>query len=247
MRLAWLLFACSLTGDTSNGASRSTGSSSPPTGTTTAPVAPPTAPATERMRASWVYVTWTGAGAPRTPRTREEARQIATAAHNDLIHGADLPAIAKRLSDDPTGRHGGALGMFAPGTYTLPVEAAIAALAENAVSPVTDLGDGFAIFRREVPDEVRVSWALWGFQGANHSRAGRTEQAALALATDAATAARRGDALPPADQASDAGGDLIGRQQWPPDLDRAIFLLQPGAVSDPVRTPEGWMVLQRAR
>lgn len=247
MRLAWLLFACSLTGETSNGASRSPGSSPPSTGTATAPAIPPTAPATERMRASWIYVTWTGAGTPRTPRTREEARQIATAAHNDLLHGADLPALAKRLSDDPTGRHGGALGMFAPGTYTQPVEAAIAALAENAVSPVTDLGDGYAIFRRDVPDEVRVTWALWGYQGAHHSHASRSEQAALALATDAASALRSGGSLPTADQMSATGGDLIGRQQWPPDLDRAIFLLQPGAVSDPLLTPQGWMVLQRPR
>lgn len=247
MRLAWLLFACSLTGETSNGASRSPAPGAPLTTPATAAATPPAAPATERMRASWIFVTWSGAGTPRTPRSREEARQIATAAHNDLIHGADLPALAKRLSDDPTGRHGGALGMFAPGTYTQPAEATIAALAENAVSPVTDLGDGYAIFRREVPDEVRVTWALWEFQGANRSHASRSEQAALTLATDAASALRDGGSLPNADQRSAAGGDLIGRQQWPPDLDRAIFLLQPGAVSDPVRTPEGWMVLQRAR
>jgi len=198
------------------------------------------------VRASWIFVTWTGAGSPRAPRTRDEALQIATAAHNDLVHGADLPTLAKRLSDDPTGRHGGALGMFAPGTYAPPVEAAIAAIAEGAISPVTELADGFAIFRREVPDEVRVTWALWEFEGANRSRATRSQQAALTLANEAVTALRGAKAPPTSDQGSGPQGDLIGRLQWPPDLDRALFLLQPGTVSEPMLTPEGWMVLQRA-
>jgi peptidyl-prolyl cis-trans isomerase D len=44
----------------------------------------------------------------------------------------------------------------------------------------------------------------------------------------------------------EAGGDLgvVERGLYPAPLEQAVFALQPGQISEPVRTPDGWAVLQ---
>lgn len=206
-------------------------------------------PASGRFRASWILLRWTGSapGPTQPQRTEADAAALALSVRNDLMHGADLASLARRLSDDPTGRHGGGLGTFEAGTYDPLVEAAVASVPAGAVARPVRLPEGWAVVKREPLDEAWVRWWTWSFAGARSATSRRSESSARDAAAAAAATLRDRGEVDGADAEGPDGGERLGRLQWSPDLDAAVFALAPGQVSDPIRTPDGWMVVARDR
>ena len=207
------------------------------------PTAAPVPPTSGRFAASWLLVAWAGAEGSSATRTEAEARALASSLHNDAAHGADFAALARRSSDHPSGRRGGWLGAVEAGTLDPAIEAAIASVQPGQVGPVVRLPTGYAVVRRDPLDELHVAWAEWTWKGARGARATRSHTDARQLAADAADAWRAGE--PPAGADVWTPEEVLGRLQWPVDLDARVARLRPGEISEPLETPWGVLVVRR--
>lgn len=109
--------------------------------------------AVETATASHILISYAGArrASPETKRTKEQAQklaeQIAKKAH---ARGADFAALAKRYTEDPSGKtNGGKLGTFQRGRMVAEFDQATFALAPGETSGVIETAFGFHIIYRE--------------------------------------------------------------------------------------------------
>ncbi len=198
---------------------------------------------------------------PRPTRTEPEAlgmaRAIAAEARKDP---ARFPAIARERSEDPLAPEGGDLGTWNQGDRP-DLDAPVAALAMGAVSDPIPSERGFLVFRRDPPvPEARVAARRLVIAWAGAIRApaavARTREEALAHAGALAARAHQDptafEALVRAESDGwdrDRGGYLgawiLGGGRFPPAVDRAVAALADGAISPPVETRSGYVLLQR--
>jgi parvulin-like peptidyl-prolyl isomerase len=115
--------------------------------------APAVAEVKEQVTASHILIAYAGARAASdaTKRTKEQAQKLAEeVAAKAHARGADFAALAKRYTEDPSGKtNGGKLGSFERGRLVKPFEDAVFALPPGQVSGVVETAFGFHIIHRE--------------------------------------------------------------------------------------------------
>lgn len=188
--------------------------------------------------------------------TAEEA----AAAQRRLAQGEDFAAVAAELSTDPgSGQRGGDLGWFGKGRMVPPFEeAAFAAEVGRVVGPVqTDFGYHLIEVLEKRPagqrsfEEVREAVRL---RLAAERAAAAAEEKAKRIAADLKAAG--GNAPQKMAELSGQPGVELGSTEpferqgamaplgAAPALNAAAFGLDKGGVTDPIRTPRGWVVLR---
>ncbi len=97
-----------------------------------------------------------------TPAVKEAKRRVAQGYLDQVRHGADFAALARRVSDDRGSKeNGGSLGLFARGSMVKPFEDAAFALQPGEISPtLVETAFGFHILWRPRLDQVRDSFAM---------------------------------------------------------------------------------------
>jgi peptidyl-prolyl cis-trans isomerase SurA len=237
--------------------------SQPPVATSTpipldppVPAAPPVDPPTDdRYAASQILVAWKGAVAAPATVTRDEAaaKTLADDVHARLVAGEDFATVAAANSDAPSGRRGGSIGVFLPGTMIPDVETAIAAVNIGQLTPVIRTPFGFVVLRRDAVVEARAAHVLAAFVGAERSQSPRTRDVALARITDALRRIDAGEDFGAVarelsdDPTAIAGGEIgiVAPGQMVPAFETALFALKPGQHSGVVETPYGFHVILR--
>ena len=209
------------------------------------------APKPGRYALRELRVSWAGAvgASPAVTRTEPEARMLARQLAQRLLDGSSFAELVASQSDAPTRTRGGWLGAFELGTYDASVEAAVASVDVGAVAPLVRTTAGYHLLQRVPVDEVVVVYALYAWRGARGANVSRDKAAADFVAGEAVAGLRGGaklDALKP-DRASPPDGVRVGRDQWSPAVEAAAFALKVGAVSDPIETPAGYLVVKRLR
>ena len=239
-----------------------------------APVAPPApapapAPAAPKeWAARHILVAWKGAQRAAATRTKEEARtiadQVAAAAKQP---GADFAALSHQYSDDKVSDgSGGFLGFFVRGTMTPAFQSAVEALAEGQVSGVVETPFGYHVIQRlsradadalQKASRAAVVAAVFPWKGAQGAGPNVTRPKDLARddAERAAGFLRNGGtfpAIPPelgaVPQRPGWSAQVLVRGMVVPAykaIGDAAFGTAVGAVSAPVETPSGYMVLRR--
>lgn len=263
MQTLLLLFALACDSEPAPAAAPAPAAPEPAAPAASAPAAHPDAPrvptsSTTRMAASHVLIAYAQAmqAAPSVTRTRDEARALAEKVREEAIApGADFAALAKKQSDDPTGRRGGSLGAFDTGKMVQEFEDAVRAIGAGEITPVVETPFGFHVIRRDLVLEVHCAQLMVGFATAERPIPGVTRskedararieaaQKEIDSGTDWATVVSRyGDG-----NLTHDGGDLgwFGRRQLMPALDDAAFNLDVGARSDIVESPAGFHLLKR--
>jgi parvulin-like peptidyl-prolyl isomerase len=226
-------------------------------------------PPAKEFAARHVLVAWKGAGRSGATRTKEEARARAEEALAELRKpGADFADVSNRYSDDAAAKtQGGFLGIFERGTMVPVFQSAVESLPEGGISGVVESDFGFHLIQRLTLREALdiesrgfagAEVAVFPWQGLPGPRGAppvsKTKEQALSDAKAAVEALRKGagfDALPPTLGAVPLQpgwrmpfqrGRL--RPEFAP-LERAVFGLETGKVSDPVESPIGWLVTRR--
>lgn len=119
---------------------------------TPAPTPPPSAGGgdTESIGARHILVQYQGSlrAQPTVTRSEEEARARATEVARRAKAGEDFAALAREMSDGPTGPAGGDLGTFPRGRMHPAFEQAAFALGVDEVSEVVQTPFGFHVIKR---------------------------------------------------------------------------------------------------
>ena len=193
-------------------------------------------------------------------RTAEQAEQQLAAARKRIENGADFAAVAREISEDPSNKdQGGDLGFFSRGRMIKAFEdAAFAAQPGQLVGPLrTDFGVHL-IRLDERRSGGQQPFAEVKSLIENRLRAERAQTVAEAKAKDlraqlaeATPDAAKLQALAAANAASVTleTSPPFGRDQLVPGIGRgadfaeAVFALETGKVSQPLRVPRGWAVV----
>jgi peptidyl-prolyl cis-trans isomerase SurA len=212
-------------------------------------------PTEARYAASQVLVAWNGAvnAPPSVQRSEDEARAVAETARARILAGEDFAAVARALSDSPTGKRGGSLGTYNTGTLVPEVESAVAGLEIGGVSEPVRSPFGWHVLRRDAIVERRASHVLVAFQGAERSQVFRSRDEARARIDDALRRIEAGEDFATVaremsdDPSASLGGDIgrVARGQMVPAFEDALFALESGAHSGVVETPYGYHVVLR--
>jgi len=105
----------------------------------------------ESMTASHILFAYSGAVSAGTDvtRTKEDALQLSKDVKKQLDDGSDFAALARELSNGPSGEQGGTLGDFGRGDMVPAFEQAAFALPEGAVSEPTETPFGYHLIRSD--------------------------------------------------------------------------------------------------
>jgi len=105
----------------------------------------------EQMAASHILIAYKGATAvsESVTRSKEEALALAQDLKKQLDQGADFAALAKKYSDDGSGKSGGSLGTFVRGAMVAPFEQAAFALPQGGISEPAESQFGYHIIRAD--------------------------------------------------------------------------------------------------
>jgi peptidyl-prolyl cis-trans isomerase NIMA-interacting 1 len=229
------------------------------------PPTQPERPVPELIEVRVLVVTYAGAvGAPAgLTRTKQDAEARARMLSRMARSGDKLAELVRKYSD----RQGAAedLGLFRlrpsqPGAFGQAVANAAIALEAAEISDPVDAAEGYFVIERRPdpptgPVRVGAKHILISFAGAEHAIAGvtRSETEARALADDVAKRAKAGEDWNALAQNTDepgskeTGGDLgkFGRGQMVKSFEAAAFALAIGQISDVVKSPFGFHVIQR--
>lgn len=211
-----------------------------------APTPPPELPdPTEpRLAATHLVVAWDGAElSPRSGRSRDDAMTLATELHHRATPET-LEALAREASDEPTGRRGGRLGVWATGLMDRQFERCVAATEVGAIGAVCETPFGFHVLRRDPVIEADGSLLVARF-APDDEAASEAARARLEAALDRV---RREDPGPVAAELELELERLgtVGPGQLLPSVETALFALDPGAASPPIATPGAWVAVVRA-
>jgi hypothetical protein len=128
---------------------------------------------------------------------------------------------------------------------------AAATLLDELLARPRDAGARAAPLPLDAPESVRFGVILVTYRGAQGAPPdARSRDEARELAADLARDARGGvrqfrAAARRGDRGSTANAGRIGRGVLEPDVERALFLLAPGEVGEPIDTPRGFWVARR--
>ncbi|MDD5041435.1 MAG: protein translocase subunit SecD [Candidatus Peribacteraceae bacterium] len=108
-------------------------------------------PGQEQMAASHILIAFKGAAAvgESVTRTKEEALTLAKDIKSQLDNGADFATLAKKYSDDGSGKSGGSLGTFVRGAMVAPFEQAAFALPQGGLSDPVETQFGYHVIRAD--------------------------------------------------------------------------------------------------
>jgi peptidyl-prolyl cis-trans isomerase SurA len=230
-----------------------------------APPAPQQKPVPELIEVRILVVAYGGAvGAPAgMNRSKQDAEARARMIARMARSGDKLAELVRRYSDRPGASED--LGLFRlrpaqPGAFGDAVAKAAVALEISQISEPVDAPEGYFVIERRAdpptgPVRVGAKHILISFAGAEHAIEGvtRTEAEARALAEDIDRRAKAGEDWMELAKNTDepgskeTGGDLgkFGRGQMVKSFEVAAFGLQVGQVSDVVKSPFGFHVIQR--
>lgn len=215
----------------------------------------------ERVAVRHVLVAWKGAASapPNVTRSKREAFQKARSLREEVLGGTSLETVAVKESDDLGSRGlGGMAGAAERGVWVAEFESVAFRMPVGAISGIVESPFGYHLLERLPLEEVRVRHILVTFQGArgvspDSAAAQRSpeEAAERVAAIQAALAAGQ-----PFDEVarrwSDGGTGLRGedlgafvRGEMSPSFDAAVFSLEPGQWTEPLRTDWGYHLLQR--
>lgn len=215
-----------------------------------------TPPPPKTLNAAHILIAYKGAMRSEATRTKAEALALATkVAKEAQSPGADFAALAKKHSDGPSSVKGGDLGNFPPGQMVPAFSQATMKLKVGAVSGPVESDFGYHIILRKKPlEDLNAAHILIAHAGATRSKATRTEEEALKLATEVAklAAAEGADFADLAKKHSDGpsktkGGDLgvFPPGRMIPEFSAATQKLKIGQVSGPVKTAFGYHIILR--
>lgn len=189
-----------------------------------------------------------------------EARATAEALRTKLVEGADFATLAREHSDDPSAAEGGDLGTMWSGRFGPAYDEAIAALGVGEISPVIEGRSGFHIAQ---VTGMRKG-AVYAGRAIRVDAAPATPDAppedvrfaaaeTRAKAIRARLAAGEGFATVAAEASDDpttqaAGGDLgrFAPGRLGESVDAVLEVLPIGEISAPVRTSQGFVIVQLA-
>jgi len=231
----------------------------------TPPPTKPERPVPELIEVRVLVVTYTGAvGAPAgLTRTKQDAEGRARMLARMARSGDKLAELVRKYSDRPGAAED--LGLFRlrpaqPGAFGAAVANAAIALDPTEISDPVDAAEGYFVIERRPdpptgPARVGAKHILISFVGAEHAISGvtRSEAEARALAEDIDKRAKAGEDWSALAQYTDepgskeTGGDLgkFGRGQMVKSFEAAAFGLAIGQISDVVKSPFGFHVIQR--
>jgi peptidyl-prolyl cis-trans isomerase SurA len=192
-----------------------------------------------------------------TPERIEAARAKAEKARADALANADFGRVAAGYSDAPDALQGGLIGWRTPDRLPDLFAAAVAKMKPGAVSEVLRSSAGFHVLklidRRGatatgapiVQTRVRHILIRTGEQmseGEARRRLAGLRERLVSGAADFAQLARANSD----DGSAARGGDLdwIYPGDTVPEFERAFQALKPGEISEPVRTPFGYHLIQ---
>lgn len=190
-----------------------------------------------------------------SPEQIEAQRARAEKAHAELESGADFREVAAAISDAPDALKGGLLGWRAENRLPTLFVQALRKMRVGALSAVLRSPNGFHILRLndkrgvQTPVIVQQTHArhiliktneLVSESDARARLAGLKER--LEHGADFAALARANSE----DASSAKGGDLgwLSPGDTVPEFERAMNALKPKEISDPVKTPFGWHLIQ---
>ncbi len=123
----------------------------------------------EQMTASHILIQYKGADRAdaTVTRTKEQARTLIDDVKRQLDAGANFATLAKKVSDGPSKKQAGALGIITRGMMVAPFESAAFTLKQGEISSVVETGFGFHIIRADKAPALsptHVSFALLTFK-----------------------------------------------------------------------------------
>ncbi len=258
--LTSLAFALAACGDDSAPAPGPASTQAPSAPAEAPEPAPPPADPNEAC-AEVLVVAWAGAAhaSDAITRDRDAARARAEALHaRAAAAGADFAALARAESDAASsGPRGGLIGTYARDEWPdahVPIRDAVFALSVGAISGVLEAPYGFVVARRCAVEKIHTRHILVRFRGARNAGDDitRSEDEARARAAELRARAVAGDFEAVAREASEdasaaRGGDVgtVGRGRLAPEYEAAAFALEPGGISEPIRTELGYHVIER--
>lgn len=102
----------------------------------------------ESILASHILLMYRGSARSTATRTKQEAAEQIASLKKELEAGADFEALARKHSDCSSARHGGDLGLFAPGQMVPAFDQAAFALEIDQLSDVVETEFGFHLILR---------------------------------------------------------------------------------------------------
>jgi peptidyl-prolyl cis-trans isomerase D len=185
----------------------------------------------------------------------DQARARADAALARIRGGADFAQVAKDVSEDPaTASRGGDLGLIGAGELVPDVDKLIQTLKPGEVGGPIRSPFGYHVVKvferlpgsrkelKEVASTLRATLTAEGQLRAHRDRAQDAQRALLVAPDFAAEAKKLGLTV------REAGplrrGDPIEGVGQVAELGDAIFALPPDGVSNPVRVPEGYVIVR---
>jgi peptidyl-prolyl cis-trans isomerase NIMA-interacting 1 len=225
----------------------------------------PAKPVPELIEVRILVVSYDGAaGAPAgVARTKQDAEARARMIARMARSGDKLAELVRKYSDRPGASED--LGLFRlrpsqPGAFGEAVAKAAVALDYTQISEPIDAPEGYFVIERRPdpptgPARVGAKHILISFAGAEHAIAGvtRTEAEARALAEAIDRRAKAGEDWMELAKNTDepgskeTGGDLgkFGRGQMVKSFEVVAFALAVGQISDVVKSPFGFHIIQR--
>ena len=193
-----------------------------------------------------------------SPERIEAARAKAEKARAEALAGADFAKLAASYSDGPDALKGGELGWRSEDRLPELFTAALSAMQPNGISEVLRSPAGFHVLkllgRRDAPGAagapvkqthvrhilIRTSEAV-SQADARRKLEGLRERIVRGGADFAELARVHSE-----DSSAARGGDLgwVYPGDTVPDFERAMDALKPGQISEPVKTPFGWHLIQ---
>lgn len=194
-------------------------------------------------------------------KAEADALAKAFAARKRIEDGEDFAEVAKEVSEDPgSAPNGGELGWFGRGQMVPEFEDAAFSLAVGEISQPVKTDFGFHIIqveeKNEETEQIRARHILIRIDTTPSDEAkAKAEEEALKKIEEAKARIEAGENFADVAKeisddpvAAEKGGDLgwLEREnnQFPSELIDAAFSLEPGQLSDPIKTDVGYYLIQ---
>ena len=212
----------------------------------------------DEIACSHILVKYEGsAGSTGVTRSRDDALARIEGAAERITAGEDFRQVAARVSEDASGGRGGWLGVGDQKTWVPAFTEVAFALDIGAMSPPVETEFGFHLIRREPLDPISLKHIIVRHQDSPGAKKEeireRTPEEARVIAEALHARIAAGEAFEDiAREASDGaygprGGDLgeFLKSQLEEDFDAQVDQLEPGELSEPFATDNGYHILLR--